>query len=207
MAGSLEDMTVDQLLAHAKSLQGQASLLTSLTSNPETRETIQRALKKVNPKLSIPEIDAKDAVREEIKAEREERLKLERQLMEREARDNVKERRAAIKAKYSLSDADVEKVEALILDHKEENWSHDTGAAVFAASRESAKPTPATFVPPTYQLMEGKDDPWAGGLMSNAPGGGGTRARLDRIGMNEAYKAMNELFGGKVPGLGSAKAN
>jgi len=44
-------------------------------------------------------------------------------------RDNVKERRASIKAKYKLSDADVEGVEHSCRD-KEVNWTHDAAARV-----------------------------------------------------------------------------
>jgi hypothetical protein len=40
---------------------------------------------------------------------------------------------------------------------------------------------------------------WAGGI--------GNPARLNRIAMEEASKAMNEMFSGKVAGLGSARAN
>jgi hypothetical protein len=198
MAGkTLEDMTVDELLAHAKQTDSQASLLRGLTSDPETREQVQRLLKKKFPSLSIPEIDAKDSVRAEIATEREERLKLERQMMERDARDNVRERRASIKAKYKLTDTDVEKVEALILEHKDENWSHDTGAAVYSASRTSATPTPSTFAPPTYDMPE--KDVWGKGL--------GNKSALDKIAMEQAFGAWNEIASGKVPGLGAGKAN
>jgi hypothetical protein len=204
---NLEDLTVDQLLAQAKLMQGQAAAFNSLTSNPETRETVQRALKKINPKLSIPEIDAKDAVRDEIKTEREKREALERKIMENEARDNVRERRAAIIKKYSLTDADVEAIEKLMVEDKEVNWTHDAAARVYLAQRQSATPTPASFSPPTYTLSEGKDDPFAKAMMGNAPGGGGAKSRLDRAGMNAAFDALNDIFGGKVPGLGSAKAS
>jgi hypothetical protein len=204
---TLEDLSVDQLLAHAKSIEPQANLLSALMKDPATREATQRLIKQKFPTTSIPEIDAKDSVRKEIETEREERLKLERQLMEREARDNVRERRAAIKAKYQLSDADVEGVEKLMVEDKEVNWTHDAAARVYLAQRQSAIPTPATFVPPTFTLSEGKDDPFARAMMGNAPGGADNRAMLDRAGMDAAYQAMNDIFGGKVAGLGSAKAN
>jgi hypothetical protein len=207
MPKSLEDYSVDELLAYARVMEPQSNAFSALTKNPETRETIQRALKKLNPNLSIPEIDAKDAVRSELKVEVEKREALERRIMENEARDNVRERRAAIKAKYRLSDADVEGVEKLMVEDKDVNWTHDAAARVYLAQRQSATPTPATLIAPTFSLTEGKDDKWAEGMMGNAPGGGGTRARLDRLGMNAAFEAWNEISGGKVPGLGSAKAN
>jgi hypothetical protein len=205
MSTSLEDMTVDQLLAHAKSLQQSASLLQTLTANPKTRETIQRALKTLNPNLSIPEIDARDALSADIKTERDARIALENRIREEEIRRRLTDQRKAIMEKHQLSEADVLEVEKLMTREVDAIPTYEGAALVYKASKLSAMPTPATFTPPTFELPD--KDTWAGGMMSNAPGGGGTKARLDRIGMNEAYKAMNELFGGKVPGLGSAKAN
>jgi len=194
---NLEDLTVDQLLAHAKGTEGDAALLRQLAKNPETREIMQAAIKKMAPATSIPEYDAKQQVRAEINAEREERLKLERKIMERDARDNVRERRQAIKDKYRLSDTDVTAVEQMMVDDKEVNWTHDAAARVYLASRQSPTPTPSTFSPPTYDMPE--KDVWGKGL--------GNRAALDKIAMNQAFEAWNEISSGKVPGLGTGRAN
>jgi hypothetical protein len=204
---SLEDMTVDELLAHAKAMQPFANTFTSLTSNPETRETIQRAMKKINPKLSIPEIDAKDSVRDEIKAERDARLKLEERIQTDEIKRSIEARKAKATRDYGLTEADLIEVEKLMLDPENPIPTYDAAARVFKASKVSATPTPSTLIPPVYTLSEGKDDPFAKGMFGNAPGGGGAKARLDHAGMNAAFEAMNEIMGGKVPGLGSAKAN
>jgi hypothetical protein len=205
MSTSLEDMTVDQLLAHARSLQSSASLLQTLTANPKTRETIQRAIKTLRPDLSIPEIDAKDSLSADIKTERDARIALENRIREEEIRRRLTDQRKAIMEKHALTEADVLEVEKLMTREVDAIPTYEGAALVYKASKVSATPTPSTFTPPTFELPD--KETWAGGMMSNAPGGGGTKARLDRIGMNEAYKAMNDLFGGKVPGLGSAKAN
>ena len=202
---TLEDLTVDQLLAHAKAMEPRANLLNALTNDPATREAVQRLIKQKYPGASIPEIDSKDAVREEIKTEREARLALENRIREEEIRRRLTDQRQAIAAKHQLSEADVLEVEKLMTRELDPIPSYEGAALVYKASKVSALPTSSAFNPPTFELPE--TDTWGGGMMGNAPGGGGTRARLDRIGMNEAYKAMNELFGGKVPGLGSAKAN
>jgi hypothetical protein len=194
---SLEDMTVDELLAHARQTESQASLLQTLTKNPDTRETIQRAIKKLNPNLSIPEIDAKDAVRAEIATERDERLKLERQILERDARDNVRERRTAIREKYKLTDTDVTAIEAMMVEDKEVNWTHDAAARVYLASRKSAEPTPSIYSAPTFDMPE--KDVWAPGI--------GSPAKLNKIALEQAAAAWNELAGGKVAGLGGARLN
>jgi hypothetical protein len=204
---TLEDLTVDQLLAHAKAIEPQANILRALTSDPATREAVQRLIKQKYPQTSIPEIDAKDAVRDEIKAEREARLKLEERIQTDEIKRNIEARKAKATKDYGLTEADLIEVEKLMLDADNPIPTYDAAARVYKASKISATPTPAVFVPPTYSLTEGKDDPWAQGMKGNAPGGGGTKARLDRIGMNAAYEAMNEIFSGKVPGLGSARQN
>jgi hypothetical protein len=145
MAKTLEDLTVDELLAYAKSAQPAAELVSAMAKDPALREAWQGLVKKARPDLSIPEYDAKQSVRAEIATEREERQKLERAMMERDARDNVKERRASI---------------------KEVNWTHDAAARVYLASRQSATPTPATFAPPTYDMPE--KDVWGKGLGNKA---------------------------------------
>jgi hypothetical protein len=204
---SLEDMTVDQLLAHAKAIEPHANLLRTLTNNPETREMIQRAIKKANPTVSIPELDTRDAVMTKVDALREDNEKLRREIQEKDIRERLERQRAQIRTDYELTDADVLEVEKIMTREVDPIPSYSAAAQVYKASKISATPTPSSYTPPNFTLSEGKDDPWAQGLMANAPGGGGTKSRLDRIGMTEAYKAMNELFGGKVPGLGSAKAN
>jgi hypothetical protein len=201
---SLEDMTVDQLLAHAKGLEPQANLLKALTADPATREAMQRLIKQKFPSTSIPEIDAKDSVRAEIKTERDARIALENKIREDEIRRRLTDQRKAVMSEHNLTEADMLEVEKLMTREVDSIPTYNGAALVYKASRQSALPTPSTFVPPTFEMPD--KDTWAGGMMSNAPGGGGTKARLDRIGMNEAYKAMNELFGGKVPGLGSNKA-
>ena len=74
MAGkTLEDCTVDELLAKAKQMEPAAELVGLMARNPELREQWQALVKKANPNLSIPEFDAKTALRGEIKTEREAR--------------------------------------------------------------------------------------------------------------------------------------
>jgi hypothetical protein len=197
MSKSLEDMTVDELRAHAAATESQASLLKSIAANPSTRESLQRLIKTVSPNTVIPEIDAKDSVMKVVDKQNETIQSLERRLMERDARDNVRERRQAIRDKYHLTDDDVTKIEQMMVDDKEVNWTHDAAARVYLASTRTADPTPASFVPPTYEMPE--KEVWAGGL--------GNPGRLNKIAMSEANKAWGEIASGKIAGLGSARAN
>ena|SRR6266404_179038 len=191
----LEDLTTDQLLAQAREFQNQAALLSQLTSNPETRETVQRALKKINPKLSIPEIDAKDAVLAVITEERTARQKLETQILERDIRERLEKDKSRVQTKHRLSEEDMKGVEALMIDKDAPIPTYEAAAMVFKAQRQSAVPTPASFVPPVFEMPE--KDVWGKGI--------GRPAILDKIALNEAYGAWNEIMSGKVAGLGAAR--
>lgn len=194
---SLEDMTVDQLLAHAKGLESQKTQFQTLMQDPTVRETFQRALKKQNPSISIPEFDAKESFRDEIKTEREARLKLERQIQEDGIRARLEKQRADIKSEFKLSDEEVLEVEKLMTLEQDPIPSYKGAAQVFCAMRESAKPTPAIYSAPTYDMPE--KDVWGKGL--------GNKSALDKIAMNQAFEAWNEIASGKVPGLGAGRAN
>ena len=191
---SLEDLTTDQLLARARQLEAGANTLAALSANPETREGLQRLLKKANPKLSIPEIDAKDAVLGEVKTLSASLEKLQNQILERDVRDRIERQRADVKGRYKLSDEDLTEVEKLMIDKDNPIPTYDAAARVFRASRTSATPTPAQFNPPTFQMPE--SDVWGSGI--------GNPSKLNRIAIEEAYKAFGEISSGKVAGMGPA---
>jgi hypothetical protein len=192
---SLEDLSTDQLLAHAKTLEADSALLRSLTGNPKTRETVQRALKVLKPDLVIPEIDAKDSVRAEIDEERKARIKLENEIKERDIRARLEKQRSDIKTKYKLSDADVLEVEKLMVREVDPIPTYEGAAQVFLASKQSAIPTPASYLPPTYTMPE--KETWGKGI--------GNPAMLNKIALNEMAAAWNEITSGKVAGLGPAR--
>lgn len=193
---SLEDLTPDELLAHAQRQEGSAQLLAALAGNPKTREALQRLIKTIDPKIPIPEIDTRDAVVDGIIKPLTTKMEsLEKQLMERDARDRLSGFRGAIKQKYRLSDEEVTAVEALMTDAENPIPTHDAAARVYLASRSSTAPTPALLTPATYEMPE--KDIWAPGI--------GNPVMLNRIAIQEATKAWNELQSGKIPGLGAAR--
>jgi hypothetical protein len=193
---SLEDLTTDQLLAHARNLQGSHNLLQTLLNDPAARETVQRHLKKLQPTLSIPEIDAKDAVLSELKAEREARQALERSIMEGQVRDRLEKARSAAKTRYGLDEADMVEVEKLMTDAENPIPTYDAAARVHKASKSTATPTPSALSAPTFDMPE--KDVWGKGI--------GNKAMLDKIAVNEAFAALNDIRAGKVAGLGPARA-
>lgn len=194
---SLEDLTTDQLLAHARVTDGSHRLLNQLLSDPASREMVQRQLKKANPALVIPEIDAKDSVLAELGVERAARQKLEGEILQDKVRARLEGQRAAVKTKYQLSDADMIEVEKLMTDAENPIPTYDAAARVHKASKASATPTFASIAPPTFDMPE--TDVWGKGI--------GNKAALDKIAMNEAYAALNDIRSGKVAGLGPASAN
>lgn len=198
-AKSLEDLTVDELRATAASLQSQASLFGLLVGDPRTRETVQRAIKTLKPELVIPEIDATDKVTKKIDELAEDNKKLRLEILQERVGQRLERERAAAATEFRLTEEDMKGVEALMVnkDKPEESIpSYRLAAQLYKAQRISAVPTPSTFVPPVFEMPE--KGTWGKGI--------GNKAMLDKIALNEAWAALGELQGGKVPGLGAARA-
>jgi hypothetical protein len=191
---SLEDLTTDQLIARARETEASHNLLQSLMKDPASREILQRQLKKANPTLSIPEIDTKDALLAELQEERKARLKLEEDVRKDQIRARLEREKANARDKYKLTDAEMLEVEKLMTAEQDPIPTYEAAARVFAASKQTATPTPRTFNAPTFEMPE--KDVWAAGI--------GNKARLDKIAMDEAFRALNDIHAGKVPGLGPA---
>jgi hypothetical protein len=188
---SLEDLTVDQLLARAKETTASHELIQTLSRNPETREMLQRAIKKANPNIPIPEIDKEDKVMAALENERKEREKLANQIQERDIRERVERERASIKDKYHLTEDDMKGVEALMVktdSNPEPIPFYDAAARVFKAGRTPSVPSPSLLQPPTYTMPE--KDVWGKGI--------GNPAQLNRIAMEQAFTAFNDIRSGKV---------
>lgn len=188
MAKSLEDLTVDELLARARETERDSQLIRAISANPEARASLQRAIKTVAPQTSIPEIDTQDAIAKAIAPEREERLKLERKIQEDDIRRRLEKNRADIKAEFKLSDDDVLEVEKLMTREVDPIPSYRAAAQVYTAMRQSATPTPASFSVPTFQMPE--NEVWGKGI--------GNKAMLDKIAIAQANEALNELRQGKA---------
>lgn len=183
---SLEDLTTDQLLEVAR-------LQDRLATNPETRADYMRLVKKTNPNLAIPEVDINDRVEARLAQEREERLKLEQRLMEKEAQERVARKRDEVKSKHRLNDDQLTQVEKLMTDKRIPDY--ETAAEFFALSQKAAPPTPSTFQRPSVDMPSSAT--WGKGL--------GNKSALDKIARDEAYKAWGELaFNENGNGLGRA---
>jgi hypothetical protein len=175
MASSLENMTTEQL-------QESTKLLHTLLNSPDTREDTLRLIKKKNG-VPIPEIDSKDAVLAEVAKEREERKKLETRMQERDIMERIEKERAKVKQAHNLSDADVLEVEKLMVDKDAPIPSYAAAAKVYQASKQVAQPTTHLLKPNTYDMPE--KSVWAPGI--------GNKQALNKIALEEAYKAANEF--------------
>jgi hypothetical protein len=187
-------MTMDEVYAFARAAGDSHNLLGTLMRDPEARTAVQRQMKRLNPKLVIPEIDSVDAVTAEIKKRDEEIAELKKANLVRDAKDHILEARRAVAAKYGLTDADMIEVEKLMTAEVDPIPSYDAAARVFRASQRDALPTSTEFAPPVFEMPE--KDVWGAGI--------GKPAVLNQIALKEAYRAMNEVHQGKVAGVGPA---
>jgi len=198
---SLEDLTTDQLLAEARAGQSAKALLETLSADPATRAVIQKTLKAKNPNMVIPELDARDAVTSELKTRDEKIAALEQELIRDRVEKRIERERAQIKERYGFSEADIAAVEALMTDKDAPIPSYAAAAKVHAASKQSAVPTTSRidrqFSMPGSDM--GKDNPWAEGI--------GNPAKLNKVALAEAFKAFNEITGGKGGQLPAGPSN
>lgn len=180
---SLENLTQAQM-------QESTRLLHTLLNSADTREDALRLIKK-KTNVPIPEIDSKDAVIAAVAREAEERKKLEARLQEREILERIEKERARVKSEHNLTDADVAEVEKLMVDKEAPIPSYAAAAKVYRASKQLAQPTTHLLTPKTFDMPE--KSVWAGGI--------GNKMQLNKIALEEAYKAANEFraAGGKVP--------
>jgi len=179
---SLEDLSHEELLVHARRLQDSDNLFKTLVTSPDTREDTLRLMKKKNPNLVLPEIDAQDKALAAVAEERKKREELENKILDREIRDRIAAERARVAKQYELTDADVLEVEKLMTDKDAPIPSYDGAAKVFKASRTASEPTPAIIGSPTYDMPDPKV--WSKGI--------GNTAALNRIFLDEATKVYNE---------------
>ena len=99
---SLEDLSLEQR-------DELALLMKELSDNPETRKEALRLTRKVRPNLTIPELDIEDRTDSAISASEQRIMKLESQIREKEAREELNKRRTSLKEKgLAQSDEDIE---------------------------------------------------------------------------------------------------
>lgn len=181
MAGrSLEELTPNEVL-------GLASLTNQLASDPATRTEFLKMLKKKNPGMVIPEIDAAEAVHGEISKLKEENAKLREEFSNNELRRNIEGKRSDAMKRHRLTDDQMTEVEKLMVEKHLPDY--DTAAEFFSMSQRIAPPTSVDTVANPDFTMPALET-WKGGI--------GNKTQLDKIARSEAYKAWNEVNGGNA---------
>ncbi len=178
MEDSLENQTPAEVAAMAAMYQ-------KLLSNPATRELTLRASKKIDPSLSIPEVDLRDMANGAFAARDEKIASLEQQIRERDAKDRVAQARAGL-AKQGMSDDDVAAIEKLMVD--EQIPSYETAAKYYRAQKQIATPTPTAMQRATsFELPKSPLD-----AMKNG------KAGLKNWARSEASAALDDLRAGRI---------
>jgi hypothetical protein len=129
---SLEDLSLEQR-------DELALLAKQLSDNPNTRKEFLRMTKKVRPELSVPELDIEDYTHSKVNAAEERVMRLESQLRERDAVEELNKRRARL----NRSEEEVAEIEKLMLEKGMTN--HETASEYFDWMRQAATPTPMGY--------------------------------------------------------------
>lgn len=169
---SLENMSLeerDQL----------ALLMQELSEHPDTRETTLRMAKKVRPNLHMGEIEVKDYTEKKVAAAEDRVAQLEAKLMEKQAMEELQNRRNRLLKKGLIdSEDEIEEVEKVMLEKKIQD--HETAAEYFRWMKQAA-------VPSTNQSIGYKPSPLNGFNLNDYWKNPVQGAR------NEAAKALAEL--------------
>jgi len=125
---SLEDLSFEQR-------DELALLAKQLADNPQTRKQFLRMTKQVKPDLSIPELEIEDYTEKKINSAEERVMKLEAQLRERDAKQELDNRRARL----GRTEDEIAEIEKLMLEKGMTN--HETAAEYFDWMKQAATPT------------------------------------------------------------------
>ena len=136
---SLEDLTPEARDELAK-------LAKDIFDTPETRKEGLRLAKKLRPDMPIPELEIEDFTRSAVTKANERVEQLEAKLREKDAMDELNNRRNKLKAKGLIDkDEDIEKVEEVML--KNGITDHETAANYWRWMQQAAAPTPTGYNP------------------------------------------------------------
>jgi len=142
-ANSLENMTEQELAQRvAESAQYRA-----LLSDSNFRGQVHAELKRLNPKLPIPEYDAKQELLAANKALTDQLETLAGKFKTMETSAAIAAARDQIKAAHKLTDAEVVEVEKLMVDPAIAAGTHAAAAEIYRARKNAALavPTPASL--------------------------------------------------------------
>ena len=123
-----------------------AALAQTLAENPATRKQFLRMTKQVKPDLPIPELEIEESTHKAVSQAESRVQALEAKLREKEAIEELKNRRESLMKKGLIkSEDDIEGVEKLMLEKGITN--HETAAEYHQWMKQAAVPTASSYNP------------------------------------------------------------
>jgi len=159
-----------------------AALAQTLAENPNTRKDFLRMTKQVKPDLPIPELEIEEYTRKTVSKAEERVQALEAKLREKEALEDLQNRRNTLMKKGLISkESEIEDVEKIMLERGITN--HETAAEYHQWMKQAAVPTSTGYNPSAVKQFD-LNKYWKNPVSA---------AR------NEAQNALNELRNPRRP--------
>ena len=142
-----------------------AALSRTLAETPSTRKDFLRLTKKIKPDLPIPELEIEDHTNSAMETMRKENDSIRAKMRERDALDDLKERRNTLFKKGLVeNDEQIAEIEKVMLEKGIPN--HETAAEYWKWMRQSEAPTASPF-----NLNVAKNQNWDLGKFAKDPKG------------------------------------
>lgn len=177
---SLEDYSPEEVAS-------MAATYNSLLNNPATRETVLRATKHINPGISIPEVDLKDATRGAFKTVTERMDLMQADQLRRDTEARVERERSNLRGQ-GFGDDDIAEIEKMMV--REQIPNYGTAAKHYKNSRQIAEATPSVGPGQSATSYELPKD-----AMTAMKGG---KAGLSKFAREQASAALNDLQSGRI---------
>jgi hypothetical protein len=123
-----------------------ALLAKDLSNNPETRSQFMQLTRKVRPEVAMPELEIQERVNTQLDKYQQKISSLEAKLQERDAVNNLEQRRKSILDKGLVNNRDeIQDVEKIMLEKGITN--HEAAAEYHNFMKQAAVPTPTGYNP------------------------------------------------------------
>jgi len=123
-----------------------ALLAKDLSNNPETRSQFMQLTRKVRPEVAMPELEIQERVNTQLDKYQQKISSLEAKLQERDAVNNLEQRRKSLLDKGLVESRDqIQDVEKLMLEKGITN--HEAAAEYHNFMKQAAVPTPTGYNP------------------------------------------------------------
>ena len=130
-----------------------AQLAQTLAENPATRKDFLRMTKQVKPDLPIPELEIEEYTRKTVSKAEERVQALEAKLREKEALEDLQNRRNTLMKKGLISkESEIEDVEKIMLERGITN--HETAAEYHQWMKQAAVPTSTGYNPSAVRQFD-----------------------------------------------------